>query len=244
MRLLKNVARLILLSPIILVVLGLVCTYIPGAPEFLDRLFWQSLGQAEVFSIASELLEGSMGYSSLSPEHVMNGYMYMLANAILDAAVMGTTVFLVKAINIRFNRKYIAYYITPEWLSTVIGIVIGVLLLTANENLFAQLEGSLSALMAIGFMILGIRLMLGKRSTPVKGGKYHNRMMGTIISLLFDILENMITALCAGSILTCVMEGPKLLKADGNIVVWLTWVAISIIIYFVLNWIGKIRHNA
>lgn len=241
MRWARRIAQGILFSPIILIVLGFVCTYIPGAPAFLNKLFWQFFGKIEVFQIASEVLEGGIGYSELSADQVMGGYIHMISGAVLDSAVLGTVAFLVKAVMLKFNQKYEVYYTQPRWLATVIGIVMGVIILTASSSLFDQAKAILSAAASIGCMLFGIWLMLGKVRKPKKDGTYASRLNGTIMSLLFDILENMLISLCAVSILTCTMEGPRMLANGGNLGAWFLWAGISVGMFFVLDWISAIR---
>ena len=224
---LRIFARVVLLSPVIVLVVGLLCTYIPGASEFISKVFWETLGEVNAFRYASQLIQQGLNYTTLSPDRFFSSLLRMISAEVMDAMVLGASVFLLKSIFLRFNRRFFARYTQPEWVITVAGVVLGIVLLGMRGMLTIRLQSSLTVIFCIGCLIYGIVHMLGYGKNLTRGGTYMSRLLGTIIGLLVDFLGNGVTAFCAVLLITCGMEGPRFIQAGGSLFVWLLWCLLS-----------------
>ena len=221
----------LILAPLILVALWLIITYMPGVASFLKSTFWGLLGQISVFSLASELLQSFVTASAFSLEDYMAHLIPLLLQTLSDSLIIACCIFLVKTICTRFNRKWQGRFTKPVWLMTLIGVVIGVAVCQIKGLLAVNGSAILTLVVCLGCYIGGLMLLL--RSIGfTKGGTYHNRWAGFVISLLLGIVGDLLDALCGVLIITLLLNGAYYLQQGGSSTFYMVFLIASALIPF------------
>lgn len=238
-RMLRYFARTVILTPLAVIMYGLICTYLPWLADFLSNIFWGVLGETEIFSLASGVIEGGLSYSHFSVDNFFAGFLALLFGALSDAAIMGFCVFMVKSTHVFFNRTWHGSFTRPVWALTLTGVILGVVICGLKVKLAALGQSLLTLGVCLGCYIFGIALMLrGPKLT--KHGTYSNRRAGFIIKMMLGIIGNMFDAFCGVFILTAIMEGPRLMKMGGSFVVWLAWIGLSVALLVLKNMLTQL----
>lgn len=235
MRLLRYFARGVLAAPLVVIVLGLIFTYLPGLANFISNIFWGLLGETKLFSLASNIIAGSMSHQHFTWEDFWGGFLQLMLNALSEAVIMAVCVFVIKSSCIFFNRKWEGRFSRPEWLLTLIGVIIGVVACGIKNQLSLAGQGIYTLIVTIALYVVGIVLML-RGSKLLKGHPtYRNRRDGFIIKMLLGIVGNMLDAFCGVFFITALMEGPRLMDAGGSFITWVAWIGLSAAVLHLKN---------
>jgi hypothetical protein len=217
----------LLFSPVIVLMVCLLFTLIPGGSEFLSKVFQESLGGVHAFRYASRLLMQGVNDTLLSPGQFFSSLVGMIRVELMDALILGAAMFLLKSTATRFSQRFLARYTQPEWVLSVIGVALGVILLDLRGMIMVRLQTSLSVVVTIGCLVFGIVYVLTNGKAMRRGGSFLSRMLSTLIGMLVTFLGNGVTAFCAVLLITCGMEGPRFIQAGGSLFVWLLWCLLS-----------------
>lgn len=224
---LRVLAQVLLFSPVVVLLVCLLFSLIPGGSEFLSQVFQESLGDVHAFRYASRLLLQSVNDTLLSPGQFFSSLLGMIRSKVSDALILGAAAFLLKSTTMRFSQRFLARYTQPEWILTVASVALGVILLDLSGMILARLQSSLYLAFMIGCPIFGIVYMLTNGKGMKRGGSFLSRMLSTLIGMLVNFLGNGVTALCAVLLITCAMQGPQFIHAGGSLFVWLLWCLLS-----------------
>lgn len=238
---LKIFALVLLLSPLVLILIGTIVTYIPGGAGFLSDFFWSLLGEINIFQLASNMLQMGIGYENLATENFVNAFLGVMFGALGDAAILSCCVFAVKSSCVFFNRKYISTFTRPVWAMTTVGVLIGVALIKTKGLLAPLFQGILTLVVCVGLFLYGIFKMLGWRTSS---RTYRERRDAVLIRLMGGIVGNMFAAMCAVMLITCLLEGPKYVRAGGSLLTWWFWSILSLVFLHVTDWIMKLLEPA
>lgn len=230
----KIFSYVLLLGPVALFLLSLLCTWIPGAANILSTFFLETLGNFKLFALASQALQIGMSHENFSGDNFIFWFLSILLDAMLEALVMGCCVFIVKRANMRFSRKGRALYSHPIWQLTLMGIIVGIIVCQVLALLVPAVERLISVGIYIGCLIYGFSLMLGAGSR-----RYSNRKWGYLTTLLLDLLCNMVNAIGGVLIITCLLEGPRYMKAGGSVKIWILWIVMSIAVIYLMHLLTK-----
>ena len=224
---LRILAQVLLFSPVSVLGVCLLGALIPGGSEVLSKVFQDSLGGVHAFRYASRLLLQGVEYSVLTPGRFFSALLGMIRVELVDALVLGAAMFLLKSTTRRFSQRFLARYTQPEWVLSVAGVVLGIILLELRGAIVVRLRTSLSVVVTIGCLVFGIFYVLTNGKAMSRGGSFLSRMLSTLIGMLVTFLGNGVTAFCAVLLITCGMEGPRFIQAGGSLFVWLLWCLLS-----------------
>lgn len=225
-------AIIVLGGPVVLVAVGLACTYIPGAADVLSNLFWSSMGEIPIFALASNVLELLLEEDSITMENFTDSFLAVLFDGASDALILSCCIFGVKSANVSFNRKFEGRFLQREWRMTLLGVLLGVFAITVKGELQPLFRALLTFALCTVLFLYGIRLMLGRKTTS---SVYNNRRAGFMITMMVDILANMFTAMSAVMLVTCVMEGPHYIRQGGSLLVWIACCVLSVLFLYITN---------
>lgn len=226
-KMLRYFARAVLLSPLVLIAVGLIVTYLPGVADFLSDVFWNYLGEKNtIFSLASNIIQGGMSYSYFSWDNYWGGFLALLFGALGESAIIACCIFAVKSSRVRFTRKAKGIIDGSAWLLTLIGVLLGIFVCGLKGMLAASGQAILTLVVCLGCYLFGIRLMF-RGFTYNRNSTYSNRRAGFIIEMLLGIVGNMFDAFCAVFFITGWFEGPRLMRAGASVVVWFAWMGLS-----------------
>lgn len=219
----------LLLGPLALVVLWFVLTFLPGVADFLCDLVWGLLGEVRVFSQAAELLQLAISNRDASLQTYLTSFLVLLLEGLSDALIIGCCVFFVKATCTFFNRRWEGRFTRPEWLLTLIGVLVGVIFCRLKGVLGAAWSGIVTLVVCLVCYLGGLGLMV-RGLNFTRGGTYHNRWAGFLINLLEGIVGNMLDALCGVVVITVLFSGRDLIKGRGGILPCLLWIVVSTVL--------------
>ena len=235
---LRYFAAGVLLTPIALILLGLIFTYLPGVANFISNIFWGLLGETKLFSLASAVLQNGLSFKYFDWNQYWNGFVALLLGAMSEAVIMAVCVFAVKAFFVAFNTKWEARFTRPEWGLTLVGVIIGVVICGIKAKLAMAAQGLMTAMVTLVLYIWAILLML--RGGSLKNHPtYRNRRAGFIIKMLLGIVGNMFDAFCGVFIITALLEGPRLMRMGGSVVAWIAWIGLTVALLYLKNLVMK-----
>lgn len=222
----------VLLTIAAAVAICVVFRFIPGGADFLNDFFWNLLGEIEIFSMASNILQTAIGYK-LAPSGQLGITVFaMMIEAMMDGLVMGCCVFVMRAFFAKVNRQFMVGYPGGAWIPTGLGVALGALILTVGGKLSSVADAIFSGVLTIALMIWGILLMLNKR--PVRK-YYQKRRENNVVRMLIGILGNAATAVCAVLLSTCVLEGPMWVMNGASFSDWFAWLCAGFLLWFTLD---------
>ncbi len=221
----------ILMAPLLLVLTGLIITYMPPVADFLERTLWDYLSQLPIFSLALAILSSVTSVSNVSQQTFLLGYLQLLVYALRDAILIACCIFCLKSIYTKFNRKSEARFTRPVWLLTFSGVFLGVLVSTLSNDLSVLSQSIVFLVLCVGCIVFGMSLIL-KGVSIFGGGTYSNRRGAFAIGLLLGIVGDMFDALCGVFIATAVLQCHSLVAGGAKLITCLTWIAVSALALF------------
>ena len=102
----KVFAIILLASPLVLILVGALCTLIPPAAELLMNLFLSLLGEIPIFELAANAVQVLLDNRKLNADAFLASFMHILVNSMADALILSCCIFAVKASRVFFNRKF------------------------------------------------------------------------------------------------------------------------------------------
>lgn len=198
--------------------------------NWLSDLFWNVLGQNDMFEIIANTLQTALGKGYTPIEFVVNATVAVVVGAFMDAAVIATCIYLVKSFCANFSQSGGLWYsffgvkILSKYVS-VVGVVLGVVVTNLFKNQVEMARQLIYAGTSIAFMILGVMIMIGK-SSVIPSWKKRDRL---ITNLLIDILIDMSLAISTAVIATCSLEGPRIIFQAGNLSLLFGYLAVEAI---------------
>lgn len=227
---------ILLASPIVLIILGVICTWIPGGAQFINDLFLSALGEIPIFDLAANMVQVFLENKSLDFDSYLNGFMAVLVNSVADALVLSCCIFGVKCSRIFFKNNGYGRFLVSEWRLTLVGVLIGVVIIKMKSVLLPLGQSILFLIVTASLVLYGMSLMF--KGTP--GRTYLNRRAGFLIPLLAGIISDMFTAMSAVFLTSCVMTGPYCVTRGGSFWTWLLCCGLSVGFLLVTSWLSGI----
>ena len=219
------IAVAVVASPVLWFVISLISSRIPFLAEFLSRIFWEVLGGVPVFETAAKVLEQAFGYQEFTGSHFFLTFVTLLFSSVLDSFIMGFSVFVFKSLFAKFTRQGLLV-IPGGWTATALGVAFGALMTMGRDVLPEAFREIFAMVLCVGLMLFGMGLMLGK---PIRS--YYARQRNIALGrMLMGILVDANLAWCCVS-----LEGPRLVRATGDLGLWAAWYGATILLYFVLD---------
>ena len=234
---------MVMSSPLMAMLVSGLAAMLPGLAAVLSNLFWGLLGEVEIFSLASGLLEQYMYYEQVSMGDVALATVYLALKEMLEAFVLGCGVFAVKSCFVHFNRQFIHNLTRPKWLISVLGVALGVALATLTDLTSGAMRAMLQAVFTVGLIIFGIFKILNARPMTASRRRYASRRNSIVIYMLLEIVSNVFSALCAVILITCVLEGPRFVADGGSVEPWLLLAFFSIVLLWIIDAVASIFEN-
>ena len=212
----------LLLGPVALLLLSLVCTYIPGAPSFLMEFFVNYLGEVDLFSSSVAFLTALKESEGITAASFGGMVLQLLFSSMLEAAIIAGCVFAVKISFMTLSRasantrggidQIIVAWRYPVFLLTAVGVLLGVLACGAiGKVALPAVQGILGWLLMLAIMIYGISMMF-RTAGRFRRAKQIQNSYAVFANLLWEVLSNMLIALCAVMAVACLFAGPKFVE--------------------------------
>lgn len=233
----KVFAIILLASPLVLILVGALCTLIPPAAELLMNLFLSLLGEIPIFELAANAVQVLLDNRKLNADAFLASFMHILVNSMADALILSCCIFAVKASRVFFNRKFEGRFLTAQWRLTLIGVLIGVAVMKLKSILLPMAQSIFFLAVTAGLFLYGIGIMLGR---PTFSRTYRNRRAGFMIPMMTDILSDMFTAMSAVLLITCTMVGPQCVAQGASFGAWLLCCGLSAAAMAVTSWLSGI----
>lgn len=223
--------------------------FIPGMPEKASAFFWGALGESwDIFGMASNLLESAINHNSSTvesislAENIFVSYISLLLNAALDAIFMSCCVLLVKSFFVTFKKvkqsgknTFVHVFSHSEWLLGIAGVGLSVLLKPMLNVDSKHLSTFIQGIVTIVILIFGIRKIFtaGKQVSTRRDFKedlYRADREAFLLKLVLDVLMNAVNAIAAVNMITCLLEGPRILHTGGNVLILIGWFFFSFLV--------------
>jgi len=225
-----------LASPFVLILLGAVCTLIPGGAKFINDLFLSALGEVPIFELAANMVQVFLENKNLDVDSYLSGFLAVLVNGVADALVMSMCIFGVKCSRVFFKNNGNVWFLVSEWRLTLVGVLIGVVLIKMKSVLAPLGQSLLFLIVTVSLLLYGMRLMFG--GPP--GRTYRNRRAGFLIPMLADIIGDMFTAMSAVFLVSCIMTGPYCVTRGGSFWTWLVCCGLSVLFLLGTSWLSGV----
>lgn len=227
-------AILLLCSPLLIVLITALFYFIPGLSDYVSKVFWAVLGdKIPIFSMASTVLEEYAGYDQLDITNLGLAYLKVIVGGIYDAMFFGCCLFFLQSLFFVLqkvkgkNDKYYLFRLSrPKVFYNVIGIFIGVCirpLLNLGTGLLSSVLQAAVPILMLGY---GVK-RIWTAGNGIRGKNNARKTLGSresfLLSLLLNILINACKAVAAISLITFVMESPRLLHEGKYLVPLLIW---------------------
>lgn len=242
-------AILLLSFPLWLVAICALFYFIPGLYKVVYGIFWGVVGNTEgvkdIFSMSSSLLEQASSYNQVNIETMVLNCVQLMLHSTLEAFFLGCCIFAVKSTHFFLlktkwkGNKYYYYKLSrPEWLLDVMGVCIGVVVSAlfgrVPESLSSFFEGSVSIILLV-FGIVRIWTAGNNIKGKYKENRYKEQRSSFLRELLLSIFGDTVNACIAVNLITCIMEAPRLLRADTSVLLVIYWYGWSIALLFLFN---------
>lgn len=231
----------IILQILFLVVLPLLVVLLASLSNpvavFLSDLFVNLLGKHHLFATASNIIQAALKTYTTPNEMVAASALLVISGALLEAAVIGTCIFFLKAMLANFSHNGALWYsfgsrrILSTHISTL-GIILGTVVITTISKLFTQYQAILYAIVSISLMFIGIAIMWNSGKT-----QYRRQQKRTlhISNLVVGILVNMVDAVIWTIIVTSVMLGGLLIINGVPFGQFLQFYLAECVAYFIVS---------
>lgn len=182
----------------------------PGGAKFLVDLFWESLGELEIFNGAATALSKFMENSKADVQETLLSLLGILLKAFLQACILGACVSVVT------TKMDVT---GAPVLNTVIGFAIGLVLVfileTTNQS---NLQWLFYVLATIGVLLIGMGVSLGLVGKGTGGSIWYH----TAPFLLKTLLGALYSAAVTGAV-TALMVAPSLVHAGKSVLAAIGW---------------------
>lgn len=238
----RGIIAQVLLLFIVVPIIMLLVHWIPGSENFMRDLFFNVLGDFEIFNAAAEAMNALLSYNRPSAEHVLHAIIDTMTSSFTETFILGLCVMVIKelASTVFTNRRGYSYvrsifHNDHTLIAAVIGFAIGLVLVRYLGMVTEQTIRMLfSAGMAIGLMLLGMGIMIRHKGIP--GGRLISRAFGRLI----DVALGALLAACIALTVTAFMKiTPAMKAADGYMAVG--WYLLMIAFGFSIILVMKIN---
>lgn len=206
--------------------------FIPGGPEFLNDLFWSTLGMFDILEGAADVLK-----SFTSPDHTSNiikSVWAILSESFLQSIILGVCVMTINdifsAVRSPYGReKIFPYLFGLPVLSSFAGFAIGLLLIRAIGLVdHASQQAFLYAVASIGVLLLGIGIMLGLKSRSELYSK------GRVAGLLGKMFMGALFSAALSGAIAALMQAPIAVANGASFWAALGWYIVMCIAMIVI----------
>jgi len=181
----------------------------PAGANFLVNLFWESIGEIEIFDGAATALSGFMENSKAEMDATISSLLLILAKAFFQTMILGACVYVITT-KVAVNGAPI--------LTSVGGFVIGLILVAAVESFDAnQTKGILYAVACIALLVYGCLLTLGVKK-PGKG-----KLGEALVPFLLEMLLGALFSAAVAGAVTALMVAPSLVHAGKSALAAIGW---------------------
>lgn len=228
-----RLARYLLLSPLILILFGWICSLISPLGDLVNNFFLTVLGEFGPFQIAAGLISGAMDMKNLTVDAYFANFGAMLSKSIYDSVIPGCCVLVLKSVNsyARKSNGIVSVVSTvPEWILTVAGIAIGLVIVKLTGLTGAAIKLIVYVMVFWAIIICGIRVM-GRH----KGGSQKGiALRGAFVALLMKFAASVLTAQCCFFMLSVIMTSYSWTR-NGYQMLWFLWSMLSVGVVLVVE---------
>lgn len=223
---------------------GITMYHFPEFANMASDFLWSLAGEAPVTFISrgAEIAKQVLSIKNVDASVLSSYLLRMFSTEIISALLMGSSIFILKSIFTRFNRNYVGSLLYPKWFLTLLGVALGVGLNSLIGTVAPEVPGELlKAGLTIGFMLLGIGIMLGfkgRQINPFK--KSHRRFriahLGYITKLVLGVVGNAFNAILAVTCACGYMIGPaQIHSGNGYITSWIELLSLCLVLMWVFD---------
>lgn len=236
----RTLARLLLSWPLLLIILFALFYFIPGLRMLASEVFWELLGEWNIFLLAKELLKSVSSANQINVESFLWSFASLLLSAALDAIYIGCCIFIfqstsIKLLKVENSNKTKRWYnfdlSRPKWLITMAGVCLAVFLNYLFGRSLEELRATLKGVTSIILLIFGIVTVL-RAGDRIHGKniekKTNKNLEAFLFKLTYGILINAVKAVAAVNLITLVMTGPQMLYDDAHVLPLLMWLVCSV----------------
>lgn len=182
----------------------------PGGAKFLVDLFWESLGEIEIFNGAATALSKFMENSKAEVQETLLSLLGILAKALMQACILGACVSVVTT-----KMEVIGAPVLNSVIGFAIGLVLVFLLETTNQSNWQWL---FYVMATIGVLLVGMGVSLGLVGKGTGGSIWRHTAPFLGKTLLGALYSTAVT----GAI-TALMVAPSLVHAGKSALAAIGW---------------------
>ena len=247
---------IMVIVPVLLILISLLCAYIPGAPEVLMDFFVNLFGEVEIFGNAVEMLSILYDSEQIIVDNVGLYFLGLLVNSLSETLVIACCIFAVKVtfLTLRPARantpggidQIIRSFRAPVFLLTALGVALGVLVCRVGDRLLPTARALFVSLLPVALMLYGIVIMVGAANSYQRARRRAN-VYAVLVELLGEILGGAAMTLCMVLCVVCLFAGPKLVKEGMPawilLVLYLSAAAAIWLTYQLTEWMRPRRYT-
>ncbi|MBR3906308.1 MAG: hypothetical protein IKJ51_11445 [Clostridia bacterium] len=223
-------------------------SFIPGGADFIHNLFWETLGIFEIFEGAASAMSSFLISEEIQFDNMVRQFFKSISESFLQAWIIGICVTICveictkqeiskrweKGTNVKYAVLSNGFIGSPVLLSAI-GVFVGVLILTLIKKADSETKQAvLYGAIAIGLMLTGIGIMLGKRK------KYSEYTTGRIVGNLLKTLGGAAYAFCVAGAVAALMNAPLMIQNGASIWHAVLWYFVMVVFMFLMILIYRV----